>query len=316
VKRNWGNLLAFAGALLIISGPMLYWAIDQPYEFNARANQIGIIQSGWLANEARNTGLSQLQIFLGLFKQAFLTVNYYPSVNFFYSSMPMLDYLTGGFFILGLVFSLFHLKDPRYLLLNGWFWSGVLVGGAMVIDPIPNGYRTLIVFPALCLFVSIGWDRLLEFTNLGKVQKQILQILPTSVFIALFALINLKTYFIDYAPNCTYADENTRLASIIGMYAGKLGAAYTPYLVTAPRLYYGVYQSMEYLNGMRPILEFKEPLTAPPTSLDPKSKAVFFFTPERQGELPMILRVMPGGKVDHIYDCNVLMMTVYVSPPP
>jgi 4-amino-4-deoxy-L-arabinose transferase-like glycosyltransferase len=316
VKRNWGNLLAFAGALLIISGPMLYWALAHPDEFNARANQIGIIQSGWLANEARNTGLSQLQIFLGLFKQAFLTTNYYPSVSFHYSSMPMLDYLTGGIFILGLVYSLFHLKDPRYLLLNGWFWSGVLVGGALVVIPASSAYRIMIVFPALCLFVAIGWDRLLEFANLGKVQKRILQILPTSTFIALFALINLKTYFIDYAPTCTYEDVNTRLASYVGTYTGKLGAAYTPYLVTAPRINYGVYQSMEYLNSLRPMLEFKEPLTVPPTSLDPKSKAVFFFTPERQGELAMIQRVMPGGKVDHVYDCNVLLMTVYISPQP
>jgi 4-amino-4-deoxy-L-arabinose transferase-like glycosyltransferase len=316
ITRNWGNLLACAGALLVISAPMMMWAAYHLDEFNARANQIGIIQSGWLANEAVKTGRSQVDLFLELLRQAFLTVNYYPSYAFHYSTMPMLDFFTGMIFILGLVYALIHVKDPRYLLLNGWFWSGVLVGGALVVTPSRNAYRIMIVFPAVCLFVAIGWDRLVEFSRLEQVKHRFLQILPTVVFIGLFAFINLKTYFFDYALTCSYEDKNTRLASLIGAYAGKLGPSYTPYLLTAPRVYYGVYQSMDFLDGKNHMNEFKDPLTTPPTTLDPLGKSVFFFTPQRQNELAIIQSALPGGKVDMIYDCHSPVVIVYLFPTP
>jgi hypothetical protein len=41
---------------------------------------------------------------------------------------------------------------------------------------------------------------------------------------------------------------------------------------------------------------------------------VFFFTPQREGELAFVQSHMPGGKVDRLYDCGTLIMTAYVVP--
>jgi hypothetical protein len=314
VKGNLGNLMIFTGALLVISAPMMLWAIDHTDEFMARANQLGVIQSGWLSNEADATGKSQLSIFLNLFRQAFLTVNYYPSYAFHFSKLPMLDFVTSAVFILGLSYSLYHVDDHRHLLLNGWFWSGVLVGGAMVVIPDKSAYRIMVVLPAVSLFIAVAWDKLIEFSTRALPKNQITRIGPTAVFIALFSILNLKAYFVDYAFTCDYEGANTRLASYIGSYIGDLGPDYDPYLLTAPREISGVYRSIDFLSGNVPLNDIKEPLTGPPTYINVDRQAIFFFTPQRENELEYIRDYFPGGKVDRVFDCEELMMIVYVTP--
>jgi hypothetical protein len=314
VEENLGNLLAYAGALLVISAPMAFWAIEHTNEFMARANQLGIIQTGWLANEAMNTGQSQFHILLDQMRQAFLTINYFPAQGFYYTELPMLDFITGAFFILGLAYSLYHVSKPLHLLLNGWFWSGVLVGGALVVLPAKGAYRIMIVFPVVCLFIAIAWDRLMEYGGRSFPNNQITRTVPTVLFIALFSFLNLKAYFIDYAPSCNYEGINTRLASQIGSYMGELGPEYEVYLAAAPRQIYGIYRSIDFLSGNIPINNISDPISGPPTFIDVASKAVFFFTPERENELTYVQSYLPGGKIDRVFDCQDLLMVVYLIP--
>lgn len=315
VRDNLGNLLAALGALIIIAAPLLLWAVQHPDEFNARANQVGIFQSGWLVAEAHDTGLSQWRILLDQLEKAFLTVNYYPAYAFYYSDLPMLDFVSGALFVLGLAYSLFFLADPRYLLLNGWFWSGIVVGGALVVLPDTSHYRILLIFPVVCLFVGLAWDRLMAFgSRILAGLHPAAQAAPTMLLIGAFSFINLKAYFVDYAPTCRYEDVNTRMASEIGSTIGQLGPGYTPYLLTAPRLLYGTYESLDFFSHRAHVIEIKDPLTAPPTNIDPHQHAVFFFIPERQAELAYVQAQLPGGHVDQVLDCKNLLMTVYVVP--
>jgi 4-amino-4-deoxy-L-arabinose transferase-like glycosyltransferase len=313
VQDNFSNLLVFAGAWLVISAPMINYAIKRSADFWARSNQIGVIQSGWLAAKATETGQSQFKIFLDLFKQAFLTVNYNPSWGFHLSKLPMLDFITGGLFILGLVYSLYHVAKPKYLLLNGWFWSGVLVGGALIVNPAGNSYRIMIVFPVVCLFVALAWDKLMELGVGAYSANRIVHIAPSVVFIGLFTFLNLKTYFIDYGPTCSYEDTNTRLASHIAFYINDLDSEYVPYLVTSPRMHANTYRSFEFLVGDTEVTDIIDVLTGPPTFINQNQPAAFFFTAEREGELGYIRDYMPGGTVDQVYDCGNLVMIAYVT---
>ena len=58
----------------------------------------------------------------------------------------------------------------------------------------------------------------------------------------------------------------------------------------------------------------REQITSPPTFIDVDSKAAFFFTPQREGELEYVRNYFPEGKVDRVYDCEELLMIVYVTP--
>jgi len=315
VTKNKANILLFFSAWLLISLPMIYWAISNPIAFNARANQTGILQSGWLVKEAAKTGIHQLSLFLTLFKQAFLTIQYYPSYGFHNSEFPMLDPISSIFFLPGLIYSLLHTKDPRFLLLNGWLWSGILVGGALVTLPSYNAYRILIIFPVVCLFVAIGIDRILSIFNSHRWINRIITTALTLGFVLILSFINLKIYFVNYAPSCKYENTNTRLASLIASYTSTLDAEVTPYLLTAPRLQAGTHLSMDFLSPGREYKQYEEPLRAPPRNLDLQKPAVFFFIPGRESELRWIEQILPGGNKDQIFDCNQSVADVYLWFP-
>jgi 4-amino-4-deoxy-L-arabinose transferase-like glycosyltransferase len=321
VRDNIRNLVIMAVTLLIVIAPMVVWFAAHPDDFMARANQVGVFQSGWLASETQKLGQSKQHILANLLAQAFLTVNYYPATGFYNSPLPMLDFLSGAMFMLGMGYSLYRVLRPggppdvptreRHLLLQGWFWSGVVVGGALVVLPAIAAYRILIVVPAVCILVGLGLDRLLELgindTSLGRLLKNIL----TIAFIITVSFLNIRAYFVDYGPSCLYEDWGTRFASYMGEALGKAGLEYKAYLFGYPRIWYGIHPSVDYLSGGNPITDIKDPLTGPPTFVQPGSKAIFFFTPEREGEMAAVMEYLPGGKVTRIYDCNVLMMTIY-----
>ncbi len=318
VKENLLNLVAFAVALGITAVPMGVWATAHPADFMARANQVGVIQSGWLAREAAKLNQSQQHILLNLLLQAFLTVNYYPAAGFYNSPLPMLDSpfgVSGAVFMLGIGYSLYRVFDRRHLLLQGWFWSGVVAGGALVVLPATAAYRILIVFPAVCVFVGLGLDRLIEFglpaqTALNRLLKAALIV----AFVAVVSVGNVRAYFVDFGSSCLYEDWNTRFASYMGETLGTLraGPSYTAYLFGYPRIWYGIHPSVDYLSGGIPITDIKDPLKAPTRLIGPGENGIFFFTPDREKELVFVQQAHPGGEVRRIYDCKQLMLTIYL----
>ena len=63
LKKDWRwHLVLLVLAFLVAAGPMLGFAMAHPDEWNARTNQVGILQSGWLAREPGLTGKSTPRI--------------------------------------------------------------------------------------------------------------------------------------------------------------------------------------------------------------------------------------------------------------
>jgi hypothetical protein len=311
VRENVRNLAIFAGMAIIVLAPMALWAIQHPADFNARANQIGIIQSGWLASEAQKLGQTKVHLLLRQLLQAFLTVNYYPVTGFYNSQWPLLDFLSGAMFILGMGYSLWHVMDPRHLLLQGWFWSAVVVGGALVVLPGIGAYRILIMFPAVCIFVGLGVDRLIDLGTRSITFRPLVTAGLTAALILVVGVANYREYFVHYAPSCLYEDWGTRFASYMGQSLGEAGTDYRAFLFGYPRIWYGIHPSVDFLSGGNPITDIKDPITAPPSFVKPGEKAIFFFTPDREGELAWVQQAVPGGEVRRILDCKNPMLTVY-----
>ena len=317
VKENKYRLILFLLILIIVLTPMIYWSISRPSEFYARVYQVGVFQSGWIDRESQKLNQPQWIIFLQLFKQAFLTTIYYPSTAFHFSRLPMIDPFCSVTFIAGLIYSLVFTKDKRYLLLNGWFWSGILVGGAMVIVPSYCSYRILIIFPVVCLFCGIGLERLTYYIfNNFKFFKTI-QMIIISTFLIIISIFNIRYYFFQYEKDlCNYDDVNTHLAYYIGSYNGKLDKAVMPYLLTYPVLEVGSHPSLEFLSQGNSFQQYKEPLSiVPPDNLDQSKKYAFYFIPARENELYWIENILPGGHKDTVYECNEAILQIYTWSP-
>jgi 4-amino-4-deoxy-L-arabinose transferase-like glycosyltransferase len=311
VRENVRNLAIFAGMAIIVLAPMALWAIQHPADFNARANQIGIIQSGWLASEAQKLGQTKVHLLLNQLLQAFLTVNYYPATGFYNSSWPMLDFLSGAMFMLGIGYSLWHITNPRHLLMQGWFWSAVVVGGALVVLPGIGAYRILIIIPAVCVFVGLGVDRLIELGTKSVSFRPLVAGVLTAVFILTVGVVNYRQYFVNYASSCLYEDWGTRFASYMGQALGEAGSSYKAFLFGYPRIWYGIHPSVDFLSGSNPITDIKDPITGPAELAGVAGKAIFFFTPDREAEMRWVQEALPGGTVSRIRDCGNPMLTIY-----
>jgi len=312
VRANVANLFAFAGASIISAAPMALWALQYPDEFNARANQIGIFQSGWLAYEMTIAGQPGWLILVRQILEAFLTVNYYPVDAFYHSTYPMLDFVAAIFFVLGIGYSSLYINDERHLLLHGWFWSGLLVGGALLVLPSLAAYRILIVFPAVAIFVALGVAKTITLAERALHPPPFFANAMIAVFMLVCALLNFKAYWVDWAPLCKYEDLPTRFASQMGTYLSRQPRNSQVILLGEPFIHYGIHQSIDFLSGQLSVADLWEPLTAPPDlDVDRSSPIIFVFAPVRMGDLAYVQQAFPNGNRVEIKDCNRVSLIVY-----
>jgi hypothetical protein len=95
--ERWEQMLVALGAFLVVAAPMIQVAIRTPDNFNARLNQVGIIQSGWIARAMEARGDSMAAVLFDQFRRAALAFNYYPDRTVWYGlPEPLLSPFFGG----------------------------------------------------------------------------------------------------------------------------------------------------------------------------------------------------------------------------
>ncbi|MHB0869054.1 MAG: glycosyltransferase family 39 protein [Chloroflexota bacterium] len=315
VAANGQNLLLLLGSFLIVGAPMVLWVQSHPEEFMARTNQVGVIQSGWLAQESLRTGRGELLLLWDQFVKAMLAFVHYPALAFYDSTVPMFDFLTSMPLVLGLAYSVARTFDRRFLLLNVWFLMAVGFGRVAVVSPEQGAYRILIVMPAAAIMAAVALSKLVERGTEGFEKKRLAANLLLALFLTAVAAYNVNYYFREWASAGTYADTSTRLASIMGKYLGTLDRDYKGYLFGAPVILYGIHPSVDFLSGRLPMQNVNEPLRAEPAFVDRNRSAVFLFIPQREPELSLVQRYFPGGTRRELYDQGrKLVMIVYEVP--
>ena len=146
-------------AFLVTAGPMLAFALTHPDDYNARINQVGIIQSGWLAREPGLTGKTTAKILAEQFLRAAGAFHVFPDRTAFYGvKRPLLGFLAGICGVLGMAWAAVHWRERRYFLVLLWFWAAVITGGMLTESP-PSSQRLVVAIPAVVLLVAIGVDQ-------------------------------------------------------------------------------------------------------------------------------------------------------------
>jgi hypothetical protein len=204
IRENLRNLPWFFGSILIVALPALVWIFNHPQDFSARWVKEGSFQSGWLMREVLNTGKPALSILWERFAHVCLSIFILPFQDFYWAPAPVLDVITALLFAVGVFLALRRTRDPRILLLNGWFWSGVVAISLFAIPASADSYRLFMVLPAMCVLAALGWAHITSLAErLAHVQQR--TIISCSVVLILFvAALNLKTYFIDFGRSCVY----------------------------------------------------------------------------------------------------------------
>jgi hypothetical protein len=300
VARLGLHLALLIVAYLTVAGPMLSYAQSHPNEWNARLNQVGIIQSGWLEREPELTGKSTGYILAEQFIRAAGAFHYFPDRTVWYGAeRPLLGFLAGAFAVLGMAWAAAHWRDRRYFLVLVWFWSVIITGGMLTESP-PSSQRLVIVIPAVALLVAFGLDHTVRLVCRLLAIRRPWERLALGVLVALLAFGSIYFYFVEFTPTRRYGSANGETATMMGHYLQDLEAGTQAYFFGAPHIYWR-FGTMPFMAPQVQGRDVVDPLDGPPdfageVATATGQGAVFLFLPERSGEVVWVQQAFPGGR--------------------
>jgi hypothetical protein len=290
------NFLIFLLALTITAAPILGFFSTHTQSFSARMNTVGIFQNNAFQNEVNNTKNSALEVLSGQFMKSSLVyiVTAAPS-NFYNSPKPYLPPVAAIFFMLGLAYTIWRIRDPRYLGLFVWFWAAIILGSTLTGGP-PTSQRMLMSTSALAIITALGISKTVGV--LPQTGKLIRWLAPLSLLAFVFynGYLNLTFYFGEYRNNHYFEDPTNELSyetrSLITPLhtTGRfflIAEPGVPYLSFANFYYFSPDVEMAYLNEVTP-----STLATLPNDKD----VLFIATSYRGSDLEYIASLIPGGE--------------------
>jgi len=289
-----GPLLVLAGGFLVTSWPLLTFFARHPQDFMARTNQLGIIQSGWLAATAAALQRSQWSVLWEQFVKSALAFHYFADPGVFYHpDMPLLDAAAAIPFTFGLVYSMAHFRERRSALAVLWFWAVIVFGSVLMENP-PSAQRLVLTVVPVSLFVALGVAQAVGVLERALGWQALSGWLLQGMAIVALSAVGLQFYFGTYAPARVYPGLNTEVGHEMGLYLQRLGADYRYYFYGAPRMFAG-FPNVRYLAPDVEGVDVMPPPADPP-DVGGDKRAVFIFLPERLGELDSLRAAYPAGR--------------------
>lgn len=334
--RYRSGLIALLIGFVVSVGPMALFAFQHPDDFNARINQVGIIQSGWLEREVQNLGKSAALIVAEQFRQVFFSfTTFLDRTDFYRPSTPLLDFPSAVLFLLGIVVSLTRLVDRRdvrrgdlgrgdpaptvgpvgvgspdpvgtaverpawrYAVFVVWFFVAIITGGVMT-ENAPSSQRIVSSSIPAMFFVAVALREFVSaFGSLTRLPRLGRQVVALAVALVLVSG-SVRFYFGPYQESMVYGSFNGEVSTAIGHYMVRLGPDWKQYFHGAPRMW-AEFGSAIFISK-NPYLDVIEPLTGPPTYVDPAYNAAFIILPERQADLMWIQQAYPNGQLEEVY---------------
>jgi len=304
--RKYGTgTAALVIAFFITGAPMIQYALNFPDDFNARVNQVAIIQSGWLEREVAVRGQSAAVILFDQFRRAALAFNYYADRTTWYGLRePLLSPFFGAVFLMGLGYATLRLlgrrPDARSAPMVAWWWGGMLLGGMLTESP-PSSQRLITLAIPVCYFIVLAIGEILELAKTAV--RGVPERAVWALLVALFSLSSIATYFLDYTPQRIYGGPHAAFATEIAPTLNELALTNRFYFVGAPWMYWG-FATLPYLVPGAKAVDVIEPETAVSTALsypDDGRGAVFIFLPQRLLELTAVAQAFPGGESRPVY---------------
>lgn len=239
LKHKLIRILLFSLAAIIIFLPQGLFYLKYPYTFASREKAIFIFSEsaqGWTNYHKDNLGV--------LFEQTKRTVNVLAGDNStqYRFQGSLLDIFSIVFFLAGVTYALFKIKEYKYKFMFLWFFLALL---GQILTSIPPPIflpRFVVGLPVLYFFISLGIVKVIEKANLNK--KMSIGLI--SFVVLIIVLFNLFAYFVSY-PNQLTGDPNARAATKIAKILNSDYKYSTIYFYTSPSLYAG-FSTLSFLS--------------------------------------------------------------------
>ncbi len=295
VRQNWKALVIFFLAFLIAGAPMLQFAVRSPDEFNARVNQVGILQSGWFKQEVELLNSSQVAILWEQFYRSFFSFTYYQDRTVWYGlRQPLLDPISSVLLIFGVLYATIAVfKNQKLLPFVGWWWGGILLGSMLTESP-PSSQRLVTLIVPSLFFIALALDRIIQalYRAIPRLHGNLLYY----IFLMVFAFNSLYLYFMTYTPQRIFGGGPAEAATILAPIINQ-GVFENPVYLLPDEYTNTEFPTWTYLfEG--PYTLLKEPLTFPlqEKPFPSQQGALFIAFPSRYAELEQLRQQYPGGE--------------------
>ena len=310
-KTTLKQIVAFLGGVFIMALPALYYFVKSPLELMARFSLEGTFQNRWFQMQIANTDQNIFQVVGGRIVHAFLSLIYFPALDFYGSPTPMLSMLTSTFFLIGIGVGFLQIRKRSILLLNSLLWGGTLLIGLFTIPPSADSYRMVIVLPFAMVLAAMGLDQTLSLVGQGWESSKKRYIILSLIMLFLVFAANIGTYFGEFAGRCQYGGNlESRFASYLGNYVAGFQKEARVYLLADEIYFYGSHPSVDFLSRSHPITNVIDPLETQTYG----SGDILVASPKRIGELEDWIHAHPGGQIEYKYDCATKILLGYVLP--
>lgn len=233
-RRQWPGLAAFLLVYALVLAPLAFTYIKDPFTFLNRSRQVSIAHDIAAAGGSWQPLAESLERHLLMFHVAGDRNGRHNLPG-----APMLDPITGAFFVLGAGWAVWRWRDHRRVLSLVWIGFTLLGGILSQLNEAPQAYRTLAVTPAIALLAADAFH--LSLRGLfGRARSRLGPPLPAVglavVGLAALAWVNGEFYFrrqaTDPAVYIAFSPLETAVAHEV------LAARDTNRLYLSPRLYY------------------------------------------------------------------------------
>jgi 4-amino-4-deoxy-L-arabinose transferase-like glycosyltransferase len=315
VHRRWG-LAVMVGVTLLVAAPLIVHYLRYPDDFIARAATDGLFQTGELEMEHLVTGRPIPLLWLEHVGRSAAAFVYTLDQGYFYTdTAPMLQWISGALFVLGVELAVLRMRQPRYAGLLAWIVVVVLVNGGLVSSP-PGYHRYMIAAPAVAILlgrVAVVIVRRVASLHPSPLAQRAL-VVGTALLVA---FSGIYYYFAVYVPSGNYADRNTEIADRAARLMAGVGPPARVYFLGDPLVQLRAFNSVRFLA---PDVEWVDVPAGLPDGWEwtaPDRPRLFLALPERAAGLAVIQDRCPGGEfrvVTSAYDPTSVLFSTYLLP--
>jgi 4-amino-4-deoxy-L-arabinose transferase-like glycosyltransferase len=293
------HLIVFSIAAIVSAAPQAAFFVRHPDIFVGRLGQEGILFNGWITQQAVQTGESVWEILFNQFTRTIMVfIASSAPGNFFNSPDPYLTILGSILFLLGMGYALAYALETRYFILLIWFWTVILLGGILTLNP-PANTRLLMTSPVVALFMAVGSFKILEYLQKFKIVPERVIAPILILLVSIIAYQNINYYMLEYKNNAYFEDANGEYAMEISLMANQRGNDFQIFVLGAPRVF-AAFPTFAFVAPTNPRSDlYPENIEA--LQLPTNKQVGFFATPENRQLLQQIIQRYPGGEGGLVY---------------
>jgi sugar lactone lactonase YvrE/4-amino-4-deoxy-L-arabinose transferase-like glycosyltransferase len=306
--RFWVGVAAFGVMATLAVVPLVWFAGKQPDIFWSRVQDTYLFTG---KNEAE-----RLPALLGNIQKHVLMFNWHGDPNGRHNlpGAPMLDDITAALAVLGLVYSLRRVCDPRFALLPVWL-AATLLGGILSLDfEAPQSLRANGSLGVAYVLAIVPVAVLARAWRVGDGHYYPNWVWwPLASLLALAAWANINTYFVkqatDFSVWAAHSAAETLTAGLLKSLDGNADAFVTSYYNGHPTLRFLLPTGRPYAT-----LETTDQL---PLDFAPGKGALLVMGPESHAQYDAAKRLYPGAQFEEVMPPMAgppVLYTVRLSP--